>query len=64
MIISIEGLRSGKPCIKNTRIAVSDIISWLENGMTMNEILFDFPELTEKDILESIAYNKINYPSN
>ncbi|MBF0266880.1 MAG: DUF433 domain-containing protein [Gammaproteobacteria bacterium] len=41
---------SGKPCIKDTRITVYDILEYLAGGMTINEILDDFPSLTEKDI--------------
>ena len=43
--------RFGKPCIRETRISVYDVLNWLANEMTMQEIVFDYPELTEKDIL-------------
>ena len=42
--------RFGKPIIKGTRISVYDILSLLSNGMTRKEIIFDFPELTNKQI--------------
>jgi uncharacterized protein (DUF433 family) len=48
--------RFGKPCIRNTRITVYDVLGWLASGMSFNEILNDFPELTEKDILASLAF--------
>ena len=48
--------RFGKPCIRETRISVYDILNWLANEMSMSEIIADFPELTEKDILACLAY--------
>ena len=50
-LISIEpGIRFGKPCIKGTRIAISDILQWLASGMTHAEILEDYPLLNEEHI--------------
>jgi uncharacterized protein (DUF433 family) len=55
--ITIEpGKRSGKPCIRGMRITVYDVLSYLAAGMTMQEIVKDFPELTENDILACLAY--------
>ena len=48
--------RFGKPCIRNTRITVYDVLSWLAAGMTPNEIVADFPELTLDDIKATLAY--------
>ncbi len=48
--------RFGKPCIRETRISVYDVLNWLANEMSMSEIIADFPELTEKDILACLAY--------
>ena len=48
--------RFGKPCIRETRISVYDVLSWLANEMSFQDILSDFPELTEKDILACLAY--------
>jgi uncharacterized protein (DUF433 family) len=48
--------RFGKPCIRETRITVYDVLGWLSKGMTYQEILFDFPELTEQDILACLAF--------
>ena len=48
--------RFGKPCIRNTRITVYDVLSWLASGMTVPEILNDFPELTEEDIKATLSY--------
>lgn len=50
-IITIEpGKRGGRPCIGGMRITVYDILSYLAAGMTPQEILADFPYLTEADI--------------
>lgn len=46
----------GKPCIRGTRIWVSLILDFLANGMTMDEVLAEYPHLTHEDILASIAY--------
>ncbi len=55
--ITIEpGKRSGKPCIRGMRITVYDVLSYLASGMSSEEILEDFPELTKDDILACLAY--------
>lgn len=49
--ISIDSVvRGGKPCIKGTRITVYDILEYLAGGMTVDEILHDFPSLNREDI--------------
>ena len=48
--------RFGKPCVRNTRISVYDVLSWLASGMSFAEIIDDFPELTEEDIKACLAY--------
>lgn len=49
--ITIEpGTRGGKPCIRGTRITVQDVQEYLVGGMTVQELLGDFPELTVEDI--------------
>jgi uncharacterized protein (DUF433 family) len=56
-IITIEaGKRSGKPCIRGMRITVEDILRWLASGMTFNDILEDFPELTREDIAAALEF--------
>ena len=56
-IISIEpGKRGGKPCIRGTRITVYDVLEYLASGMTQQQILADFPDLTAEDILACLAY--------
>jgi uncharacterized protein (DUF433 family) len=42
--------------IKGTRITVSDVLQWLASGMSRNEIITDFPQLSEKQILACLAY--------
>jgi len=46
----------GKPCIRGTRIWVSLILDFLASGSTINEILEEYPHLTEEDIRAAIAY--------
>ena len=48
--------RSGKPCIRDLRITVYDILEMLASGMSYEEILHDFPKLTQEDILASLRY--------
>ena len=48
--------RFGKPCVRDTRITVYDVLGWLAAGMTFEEILADFPELTIEDIKACLAY--------
>ena len=46
----------GKPCIRHMRIAVADVLGWLGSGMTQQQILEDFPELTERDIRACLLF--------
>jgi len=48
--------RFGKPILKGTRIAVGDVLNWLGNGMSKEEIIADFPELNEKQIQACLLY--------
>ena len=50
------GVRSGKPCIKGTRITVYDVLEYLAGGMTEEQILSDFPDLTREDIRACLAF--------
>ena len=55
--ISINpGIRFGKPCIKGTRITINDILQWLASGMTHEQILTDYPSLSEEHILAALAF--------
>jgi len=56
-IITIEpGKRSGKPCIRGMRITVYDVLDYLAGGMSMDEIMADFPELSKDDIYACLAF--------
>ena len=56
-IITIEpGKRGGRPCIRRMRITVSDVLGWLSTGMSHQEIIEDFPELTEEDIRACLEF--------
>jgi uncharacterized protein (DUF433 family) len=48
--------RFGKPCVRNTRITVFDVLGWLASGMTNDDIIYDFPELAVEDIKACLAY--------
>jgi len=51
-----SNIRFGKPCIRDTRITVYDVLGWLAAGMTFDEIISDFPELKQSDLLASLAF--------
>jgi uncharacterized protein (DUF433 family) len=56
-IIAIEpGKRGGRPIIRGTRIAVADVLGWLAARMTHEEVIADYPELTENHIRACLAY--------
>ena len=53
-------VRFGKPCIKSTRISVADVLGWLANGMTTEEIIAYFPELSKEHIQACLIYASDN----
>lgn len=56
-IITTEaGKCGGQPCVRGMRITVSDVLSYLASGMTEQEVLSDFPELTHDDILACLSF--------
>lgn len=56
-VITLEpGKRGGKPCIRDLRITVQDVLGWLASGMSTDDIVVDYPELTKDDILACLAY--------
>lgn len=56
-IITLEpGKRGGKPCIRGLRITVYDVLDYLAGGMSVDDILADFDELTEQDIRACLAF--------
>lgn len=65
-LITVEaGKRSGQPCIRGMRITVRDVLEYLAGGMTVDEVLEDFPELTIDDIRACLAFaaNQIPRPA-
>ena len=58
------GVRSGKPCFKDTRITVYDVLEYLEGGMTEGELLGDFPTLTPQHIRAARAFSDIRRTCN
>jgi uncharacterized protein (DUF433 family) len=56
-LITIEpGKRNGKPCIRGLRITVTDVLEYLASGMSPEQIVDDFPDLTEEDIRACLAF--------
>ena len=50
-------VRFGKPCIKNTRVSVYDVLSMLASGMTIPDIISDFPQLSREQILACLGFS-------
>ena len=62
-IITIEpGKRSGKPSIRGTRMRVTDVLEYLAGGMSEEEILADFPDLTKEDLRPASHSQPISVP--
>jgi uncharacterized protein (DUF433 family) len=56
-LITVEpGKRGGKPCVRGLRITVGDVLDYLASGMSEDEILKDFPDLTREDIRACLAF--------
>ena len=56
-LITIEpGKRGGKPCIRGMRITVYDVLEYLASGMSEDQILGDFPDLTREDIRACLGF--------
>jgi uncharacterized protein (DUF433 family) len=56
IITTDPAVRSGKPCIRDTRVTVTDVLEYLAGGMTEDEILNDFPRLNREDIRACLAF--------
>lgn len=56
LIETRAGVRSGKPCFVGTRIAVYDVLEYLASGMTAEEIVADFPELTLEHVRAALEF--------
>ena len=50
------GVRGGKPCFVGTRITVYDVLEYLAGGMTVEEIVSDFPELTSQHVRAALEF--------
>jgi uncharacterized protein (DUF433 family) len=62
-IITTEpGKRSGQPCIRGMRITVRDVLEYLAGGMSVTDLLTDFPELTAEDVRACLAYAAAQLP--
>jgi uncharacterized protein (DUF433 family) len=62
-LITIEpGKRSAQPCIRGMRITVRDVLEYLAGGMTVPELLAEFPELTADDIRACLAFAAAQLP--
>ena len=56
--ISIDAAkRNGKPCLRDTRITVEDILRWLASGMSVEDIIADFPELNADDVFTALEFS-------
>ena len=56
-IITMEpGKRGGQPCIRGLRITVADVLGYLASGMSQEDVLHDFPYLTQADVLACLAF--------
>ena len=57
-IITIEpDKRGGRPCIRGMRITVYDVLGWLASGMSNDDIVREYPELTPEDIRAALAFS-------
>jgi uncharacterized protein (DUF433 family) len=62
-LITVEpGKRSGQPCVRDMRITVRDVLEYLAGGMTVDELLVDFPELSAEDVRACLAYATAQLP--
>ena len=56
--ISVDpAIRFGKPCVRGTRLTVGDVLGYLAGGMSEDQLLADFPQLTKDDIRACLAYD-------
>lgn len=56
-IITMDpAVRSGRPCIRDTRMTVTDVLEYLAGGMTEDQVLADFPYLNREDVRACLAF--------
>ena len=56
LITSDPQRRGGRACVRDLRISVGDVLGWLAQGMTAEQVLTDYPELTHEDLRACLAY--------
>ncbi len=61
-IVSNPEVRGGQPTIRGMRITVKDVLGYLASGMTMGQVLDEFPYLEEPDVYAALAYAAENVP--
>ena len=59
VIVTTPGVRGGKPCIAGTRITVEDVLDYLASGMTITQIVADFPELTNELVNAAVEFESM-----
>ncbi len=58
-VVTTPGVRGGKPCLAGTRITVEDVLDYLASGMTVAQIVADFPELTNELVNAAIEFESV-----
>ena len=59
VVVATPGVRGGKPCIAGTRITVEDVLDYLASGMTITQIVADFPELTNELVTAAVEFESV-----
>jgi len=59
VVVTTPGVRGGKPCIAGTRITVEDVLDYLASGMTIAQIVADFPELTNELVSAAVEFESV-----
>lgn len=57
--MSTPGVRGGKPCFVGTRITVDDVLGYLASGMTAEQIVANFPELTDELVRAAVEFESV-----
>jgi uncharacterized protein (DUF433 family) len=52
-----QDVRFGRPCIEGTRISVYDVLGWLASGMSVDDILNDYPQITREQVLACLSFS-------
>lgn len=59
VVVATPGVRGGKPCFAGTRITVEDVLDYLASGMTIAQIVADFPELTNELVTAAVEFESV-----